>query len=333
MTYPLVRDLAAEGIPVRLICGVLGFSTQAFYKWCARPVCDRDLHDAYLANAIVDAHRDDPEFGYRFLADELERAGHQVGERRVWRLCNEHRIWSTTAKKGRIGKGRPGPAVHDDLVERNFTADHPDQIWLTDITEHPTSEGKIYCCAIKDLFSNRIVGYSIDDRMTAQLAVGAIARRQPRRHRRRSQRSWEPVSVPGLPHRPHHQRAHRVDGPCRRRWRQRGDGIVLRALAEERAEPPPMANTRRASLRDRSVDRAHLQPSAPPTRPRPTHTSRVRTRLHTTRRSRGMISLNHRQPKLQQTRLLKRPSFLTSTWISSPGCRRQYRFGGSSGAR
>lgn len=183
MTYPLVRDLAAEGIPVRLICGVLGFSTQAFYKWCARPVCDRDLHDAYLANAIVDAHRDDPEFGYRFLADELERAGHQVGERRVWRLCHEHRIWSTTTKKGRIGKGRPGPAVHDDLVERNFTADHPDQIWLTDITEHATAEGKIYCCAIKDVFSNRIVGYSIDDRMTAQLAVGAlraaIARRQP----------------------------------------------------------------------------------------------------------------------------------------------------------
>ena len=183
MTYPLVRDLAAEGIPVRLICGVLGFSTQAFYKWCARPISDRDLHDAYLANAIVDAHRDDPEFGYRFLADELERAGHQVGERRVWRLCNEHRIWSTTTKKGRIGKGRPGPAVHDDLVERNFTADHPDQIWLTDITEHPTAEGKIYCCAIKDVFSNRIVGYSIDERMTAQLAVSAlraaIARRQP----------------------------------------------------------------------------------------------------------------------------------------------------------
>jgi transposase InsO family protein len=101
----------------------------------------------------------------------------------VWRLCNEHRIWSTTTKKGRIGKGRPGPAVHDDLVQRNFTADHLDQIWLTDITEHRTAEGKIYCCAIKDVFSNRIVGYSIGNRMTAQLATGAlraaIARRQP----------------------------------------------------------------------------------------------------------------------------------------------------------
>jgi transposase InsO family protein len=183
MSYPLVRELAAEGIPVRLTCGVLGFSPQAFYKWQANPICDRDLDDAYLTNAIVDVHADDPEFGYRFIADELERAGHRTSERRVWRLCRDHRIWSTTTKKGRRGKGRPGPAVHDDLVRRNFTAQRPDQIWLTDITEHPTSEGKLYCCAIKDLFSNRIVGYALDERMTAKLATTAlrtaIARRRP----------------------------------------------------------------------------------------------------------------------------------------------------------
>ena len=181
--FPLVLELAAEGIPVRSTCGVLGFSTQAFYEWRANPICDRDWDDAHLVNALVDIHADDPEFGYRFIADELERAGHQVGEGRVHRLCRQHRIWSTTTKKGRIGKGRPGPAVHDDLVQRNFTAARPDEVWLTDITEHPTGEGKLYVCAIKDVFSNRIVGYSIDERMTAQLAVSAlraaIARRQP----------------------------------------------------------------------------------------------------------------------------------------------------------
>jgi putative transposase len=73
--------------------------------------------------------------------------------------------------------------VHDDLVERQFRAPAPDAVWLTDITEHPTVEGKLYCCAIKDVFSNRIVGYAIDERMTANLAVtalrSAIARRQP----------------------------------------------------------------------------------------------------------------------------------------------------------
>jgi transposase InsO family protein len=182
MTYPLVQELAAEGIPVRLTCGVLGFSTQAFYKWRARPCSDRDHDDARLTNALVDLHADDPEFGYRFLADELNAAGHQVGERRVWRLCRQQRLWSSTVKKGRHGK-RPGPAVHDDLVQRQFRSSRPDAIWLTDITEHPTSEGKLYCCAIKDTYSNRIVGYSLGDRMTAQLAATAlrtaIARRQP----------------------------------------------------------------------------------------------------------------------------------------------------------
>ena len=59
MSYPLVRDLAAEGIPVRLTCGVLGFSTQAFYKWHKRPCSDRDLDDAYVTNQIIDAHCDE----------------------------------------------------------------------------------------------------------------------------------------------------------------------------------------------------------------------------------------------------------------------------------
>lgn len=184
MKFPLVRDLAAVGFPVRLTCGVLGFSAQAFYKWQSRPCSDRDWADAHVVNAIRDVHGDDPEFGYRFIADELERAGQVTNERRVWRLCRENRIWSTTTKKGRRSAAKtPGPAVHDDLVQRNFTAPGLDQVWLTDITEHPTTEGKVYLCSIKDVCSNRIVGYAIDDRMTAGLAVGAlrsaIARRQP----------------------------------------------------------------------------------------------------------------------------------------------------------
>jgi putative transposase len=182
---PLVRDLAAEGFPVRLTCGLLGFSAQAFYKWNARPVSDREWENAHLVNLIRDVHADDPEFGYRFVADELERAGHRVGERRVWRLCSEHRIWSTTVKKGRKGAGkRPGPAVHDDLVQRNFSAPAPDRIWLTDLTEHATAEGKLYICCVKDVCSRRIVGYATSDRMTASLAVTAlrqaVARRQPK---------------------------------------------------------------------------------------------------------------------------------------------------------
>jgi putative transposase len=184
MIFPLVRDLAAAGVPVAVACEVLGFSRQAFYSWQRDPVCDRDWNDAHLVNTIVDVHADDPEFGYRFITDELERAGHTVSENRVHRLCREHDVWSTTTRKGRRGTGKtPGPAVHDDLIERDFTAAKLDEKWLVDITEHPTAEGKLYLCAFKDVCSRRIVGYALADRMTAELAVvalrTAIARRQP----------------------------------------------------------------------------------------------------------------------------------------------------------
>src|SRR5699024_2666869 len=119
------------------------------------------------------AHRDDPEFGYRFLAGEAEAAGQRMCERTAWRICRDNRWWSVFGKKrGKKGK-RPGPPVHDDLVQRDFTADDVNELWLTDITEHRTDEGKLYLCAIKDVFSGRIVGYSISDRMKARLAVNA----------------------------------------------------------------------------------------------------------------------------------------------------------------
>ncbi|MEK8225023.1 DDE-type integrase/transposase/recombinase [Oerskovia sp. M15] len=76
-------------------------------------------------------------------------------------------------KRGKNGK-TPGPPAHDDLVKRDFTSSAPNELWLTDITEHHTAEGKVYLCAIKDVYSNQIVGYSISDRMEARLAVDAL---------------------------------------------------------------------------------------------------------------------------------------------------------------
>ena len=166
MTYPLVLDLAADGIPVAVTCRVLGFSKQAFYAWRRDPVCQRDWDEAHLINAALDIHADDPAFGYRFIADELPGRGITAGENKVARLCSQQRIWSAFAKRRGLSR-KAGPPVHDDLVARQFTAAGPDRTWLTDITEHPTAEGKLYLCAIKDVYSNRIVGYSMDSRMTA----------------------------------------------------------------------------------------------------------------------------------------------------------------------
>jgi transposase InsO family protein len=173
MMYPLVLDLAADGIPVTVTCRVLGFSKQAFYKWQAAPVSKRDWDDAHLINAAVDIHHDDPEFGYRFITDELGEQGITASRNRVNRLCSQQRLWSVHSRKRGLNR-KPGPPVHDDLVQREFTAAEPNQLWLTDITEHPTAEGKLYLCAIKDACSKRIVGYSIDARMTSELAVNAL---------------------------------------------------------------------------------------------------------------------------------------------------------------
>jgi putative transposase len=164
---------AADGVPVAVTCRVLGFSRQAFYAWKRNPVSQRDWDDAHLVNAAIEVHGGDPEFGYRFIADELPGRGIVAGENRVARLCSQQQIWSVLAKKRGLGR-KAGPPVHDDLVARQFTAPARDQVWLTDITEHPTSEGKLYLCALKDLYSNRIVGYSMSSRMTAQLAVSAL---------------------------------------------------------------------------------------------------------------------------------------------------------------
>ena len=173
MMFRLVLDLANDKIPVAVTCRVLGFSKQAFYQWKASPVSQRDWDDAHLINAAIDIHHDDPEFGYRFIADELPARGVTASRNRVSRLCSQHRIYSAHAKK-RGSHRRPGPPVHDDLVRREFTAPAPNQLWLTDITEHPTGEGKLYLCAVKDACSKRIVGSSIDERMTSQLAVNAL---------------------------------------------------------------------------------------------------------------------------------------------------------------
>ena len=174
MIYPLVRELADDGIPVTVTCRVLRIARQPYYRWLANPVTDAELAQAYRANALFDAHKDDPEFGYRFLVDEARDAGEAMADRTAWRICSDNEWWSAFGKKRR-GKGKKaGPPVHDDLVKRNFTADAANRLWLTDITEHWTGEGKLYVCAVKDVYSNRIVGYSIDSRMKSRLAVAAI---------------------------------------------------------------------------------------------------------------------------------------------------------------
>lgn len=178
-----MKELAVSGIPVTVTCRVLKLSRQPYYRWLADPITPSERVEAYRANVLFHAHRDDPEFGHRLLADEARAAGETMADRTAWRITSANGWWSAFGKKrGKNGK-KPGPAVHDDLctvtdkngrVRHVFTASGPNQLWLTDITEHKTGEGKLYLCAIKDVFGNKIVGYSIDSRMKSSLAVNAL---------------------------------------------------------------------------------------------------------------------------------------------------------------
>ncbi len=174
MTYPLVTELAEAGIPVTVSCRVLKLARQPYYRWRNDPVRDADVLRAHRINALHDAHHDDPTFGYRYLADEARRAGWRMSRKTAWKLCSQAGILSPAQRRRRGKSKKTGPPVFDDHVQWQFRAGTPNQVWLTDITEHWTSQGKPHCCAIKDVHSNRIVGYSISNRITAKLAVDAL---------------------------------------------------------------------------------------------------------------------------------------------------------------
>jgi len=283
--------MAAAGAPIRVpvavACRVLGLSTQGYYKWLKQPVAQRDWDDAHLINTALDIHAGDPGYGYRFIADELAEAGIIASENRVWRLCSAQRIFSAHSKMRGLNR-KPGPPVHDDLLKvdhengrpgRDFTATRPNEKWLTDISEHPTAEGKLYLCAVKDCYSRRIVGYSIDTRMKSSLAVSAIrnaiALRAPTNgpdatilHSDRGSQFRSKKVVRLLKHNGLRGSMGRVRRQCRH-------GVVLRLVAEERLGHQALGDPRGAAPGNRGLDRDPLQPTPPATPPGQAHPSRI----------------------------------------------------------
>jgi transposase InsO family protein len=162
---------------------MLKVSRSGYYEWLGRTVSERDWDDAHLLDEIREVHAASrATYGAPRVHAELKLGrGHRIGRKRVARLMRTAELQGICHR--RKGRHRPAPAVHDDLVKRTFTAERPDQLWCTDITEHPTREGKVYCAAILDVFSRRIVGWSIADHIRSELVVDALQmatwRRQP----------------------------------------------------------------------------------------------------------------------------------------------------------
>ena len=174
--FRLVQELADDGIDVAVTCRMLEVSRSGYYEWRDRPPATRDIEDAYLANTVVDIHdMSRGSYGAPRTHAELRMGlGVRVGRKRVarlLRLTGRAGIGGNTHKKRRK---KPDPAPHEDLVKRQFVADEPNRLWCTDITEHPTGNGKVYCCAVLDVFSRVIVGWSIADHMRSELVIDAL---------------------------------------------------------------------------------------------------------------------------------------------------------------
>ena len=105
--------------------------------------------------------------------------GKAVNRKRVARLMREAGLQGIYRRRGR--RNLVNAATEEDLVHRQFTVAAPDRLWLTDITEHPTGEGKLYCAAVMDAYSRRIIGWSIDTRQTPSLVVDALGMAVTRR--------------------------------------------------------------------------------------------------------------------------------------------------------
>lgn len=166
---------------------VLGVSRTGYYDWKGRPMSARDQENEYLDKLIAEIHDDQDMATYgapRVHAELVLGKGLRVNHKRVARLMRQAGIQGLYRRRRRSGStiSDPDATPAADLVKRQFTVDGPNILWLTDITEHPTLEGKVYCAAVMDAWSRRILGWSIDDNMRTELVTDALGMAVVRRH-------------------------------------------------------------------------------------------------------------------------------------------------------
>lgn len=171
----MIASLTGQGNNVRHACRFLGVTESGYYAWRSRPTSPRALRRIFLAGEIVDVHRASAGiYGALRITAEL-RFGRQivVGHNAVASIMNELGI-KGLPKRRMLRSARVGRVGGPDLVRREFRREAPDELWMTDITEHHTREGKIYCCVVLDAFSRRVVGWSIDSTQTTVLVTNAL---------------------------------------------------------------------------------------------------------------------------------------------------------------
>jgi putative transposase len=166
--------MAAEKLPVQLACRVLGVSESGYYAWRDRPLSARAVRHAWLTDEIRRVHNDsrDTYGALRVHAELTLGRGVVVGH------CAVAMLMARAGIAGLSGRPRyrriPHVATASDLVKRDFSRDESDSLWVTDITEHPTREGKLYCAVVLDACSRKVVGWSIDSNQETSLVINAL---------------------------------------------------------------------------------------------------------------------------------------------------------------
>lgn len=170
----MIDRLVDTGAPVDRCCRILGVSRQGYYRYKRRPTSATQLRRQWLTGLIREIHvASRGTYGYRRIHAELTMAmGIQVSSRLISVLMTQACIYGLPGPT-RVKRLR-GVVTADDLVNRKFHRLRPNELWVTDITEHPTREGKLFCAAVLDAFSRRIVGWSIDSRQDSTLVVNAL---------------------------------------------------------------------------------------------------------------------------------------------------------------
>jgi putative transposase len=171
----VITSLAGQGFEVKRCCRIVGVAPSGYFGWRRRSPTPSELRREWLRGLISQIHAQSRGvYGYRRVRAEL-LLGRQivVSRKLVHKLMAEAQLHGLPARKQR--KSLVNVATADDLVCREFAREAPDRLWLTDITEHPTREGKVYCCVVLDAHSRRIIGWSIDSHQATSLVTNALA--------------------------------------------------------------------------------------------------------------------------------------------------------------
>ncbi len=161
---------------VRLMCRMLEVSPSGFYAWSKREPSERALDDQRLAIEVAEVHkRSRRRYGSPRVHRELQNGGKRISRKRVARLMRTQGLVARPKRRfRRTTDSTHGKPPAPNLLERNFVAGAPDRVWVTDITYIWTKEGWLYLAAVIDLFSRRVVGWAVSERIDAALCCEAV---------------------------------------------------------------------------------------------------------------------------------------------------------------